>query len=196
MLEQDRALKFYSEKGSPVTSRWYRQLYLPLPPSTKTCDPSEDWEDIPLPAASSVTSALAVSGVFSPHLTNTASTPFSSGYLSDLSMSFSSQAPRHCMTVHSLPFNTGTAGTATSSATRKHSSSRSLPPTPGLTSHSSMCHCHNTTLPSAQGGRPSRLRLTSTQSNPLPSITSISSLDKCCEECRDLCKLAFEMDHL
>ncbi len=186
MKEQDKALIHYTDQGKNLSShrRWYRKLYLPLPrgdPGTTTSgvsdarwSPCEEWEDIPLPTSAGVSHSFVSTSTLHSSTSGSAS-PFtiSSGNLSDLSLSMrSSTTPqRHSLTVHSLnlpPRN--------HTNSRKQPSTQSLPPTPGLLP-SSLCHCR------------------SYRHTHMPLPETPKTLDHCCDECRDWCRIAMDLDN-
>lgn len=200
MIEQEHALDFYSEKAVQVTGRgiWQRRLYLPSRELSQCCPASplspaagpaescpqqedEEWEDI-------ASLPYTPTGLF-PSPTSLYGN--SSGYQSDLSLSFCSSimAQQHQQrTVHSLPFTSSLRPPTTSrpsSAVKQWSAVHSLPPTtthtsqggtPASKASSSTCPCHYRVVPAQAHSQSS----------------SPSALDKCCEACKHSCKLAMD----
>ena len=195
-MEQEHARQFYSDRKMKVSSgRWFSKPHLPpSPPSPQavsTC--SEEWEDLsPLPTDLWNYSPHAL--VSSARYPSLAASP-SSGYQSDLSLSFYS-TPRQALTVHSLNFSR--VPTATSNHRKpcslpptprlppagKQPSTASLPPTPGLANtqpvYTPTCSCHFRVIPSL--------------SLP-PQSDSTQSQFRCCDECRTSCQLALDMQN-
>ena len=195
MLEQDQAKRTYFDRGKSTSSRWYRRLYLPMP-AEASCSSDEEWEEISpnddeweniaLPAGTSLACGFTCSTVVPPFSPTTPSpgsgrTTASSGYVSDLSMSLCSVPPnRQPFTVHSFNFSQS----RTPSCSKKQQGSSS-PPTPGLlytpSPFSPVCRCHTSAKNFFQFQ---------------PSTSSQLSTAKCCEQCRNVCGLAADWDNL
>ena len=217
-----------TEMGEDKSPRWYQRRYLPVAlapvPSPQF---SEEWDNIPLPGTTTEASEACgfdTSAVFPfpPGHGASLGTSHSSSYLSDLSFSLHSNhqvLPRWPVTLHHTPSSKSSRKRHTSS----HSSTSSLPSTPGLqytsttrpvrslppsgvpTSSScstprlpSSCSCH-ATRPVSSESRSSRPQSAgSWLSSHLPSWSHTSATpsntDNCCDSCRSYCKLAAELD--
>lgn len=197
MVEQERAKQYYSDRKMKVpSSGWFSKPHLPRPPSPQAASTySEEWEDL----------SPLLTGMWSPSLTASPASLFgnSSGYQSDLSLSFCSNPvpPRHSLTVHSLNFSRAPSGTSNHRKpcslpptprmppTGKQPSTASLPPTPGLANtqpvYSPTCSCHFRVIPSLS--LPPQSHSTQSQFH--------SAAARCCDECRISCQLALDMQN-
>lgn len=204
MQEQEKALEYYSERDVNRTGLWYRQLYLPdpeqqsTPPSSSSPAPedsiNEEWEDIsPLYTPTSLFSNLA-----SPPSLHANS----SGYQSDLSLSLcSSLMHPQQRTVHSLNLTSSCRHPssrphiAPPSSRKQWSAVSSLPPSvdpgPGQggvvggAPFSPTCSCHFRVVPSQSFNLSHSPKQDKPHSSP--------SLHKCCESCKDSCRLAHNL---
>lgn len=174
------------------TGGWFSKPYLPTPPSPELQPGSpeeEEWEDL---SSHQIWGSPLVSSARYPSASPGSPFGNSSGYQSDLSLSFCSALPRQALTVHS--FNFSRPSSARSS--RKPSSlpptprlppavkpTLSLPPTPGVAStqasYMSTCSCHYRVFPS-------QFHSATTQSQFQP---------ECCENCKESCQLALDMQN-
>lgn len=161
MLEQEQAAQHYLHKNIKIpSSGWFSKPYLPSPPSpamssppfseewedlSTACPPfSDEWEDLSSQDAADTSPFSPRGGLVSSARYPTTMTSPSSGYQSDLSLSFCSSIappPRQALTVHSFNFSRATpsrkpsslSSTPHTSSLGKQSGTHSLPPTPGIT---------------------------------------------------------------
>lgn len=179
---------------------WFNKPHLPSPPAPRPHSPcSEEWEDLsPLPDHTwGYSPHSLVSSARYPSVTGSLASPFgsSSGYQSDLSLSFCSNivSPRQGLTVHSLNFSrapTSSRKPCSLPPTPRLPASTikptiSLPPTPGLPntqpSYTPTCPCHFKVI-----SLPPQSHSTQSQSH---------SAARCCAECRTSCQLALDMQN-
>lgn len=191
MVEQERALQYYSDRNMKVSAgRWFGKPSLPSAPSLRPSSPdSEDWEELPSPSPHTTWGYSSHALVASARYTSPTS-PFgnSSGYQSDLSLSFCSSVipQRQALTVHSLNFSRPSSRKPYSlpptprlpPTGKQPLATQSLPPTPGPSntqlSHTPTCPCHFRASPSQ----------------------SQFTGDGCCDQCKSSCRLALDMQNL
>lgn len=196
MVEQDNALEFYSANNIKLPSGlWSGRLYLPSadlrPPSPSPSPPAatgdsfneDEWEDI-------VSPLYTPNSLFSSMASPTSLYANSSGYQSDLSLSLcSSIMQQQQRTVHSLNFTSSCRQPSNSRPHTAPSSGRKQWSAGGGASFSPTCSCHFRVIPSQSLNLPSH---SSSSYSPKPD----SALDKCCEDCKDSCRLAEELLNL